>query len=112
MVLAVDIGNSDITIGLWIEEKWRQIWRNPSKSDQPELYYGVKIRDHFLEAAIAVDHVETIVLSSVVPNLTEKIKNVVRTLFLKEAITLGPAIYGKLPIEALNPYSIGLDLVG
>ncbi len=111
MLLAFDIGNSDITIGLWVEEHWKHIWRIPSKPNQPELYYGVKMRDYFLEAGIAVEHVETIVLSSVVPGLTEKIKSVIRNFYLKEAITLGPAIYGKLPIEVLNPYEIGSDLV-
>ncbi len=111
MLLALDIGNSDITIGLWSDERWKYVWRIPSKPDQPELYYGVKMRDYFLEASVAVDLVETIVLSSVVPGLTEKIKNVVRQLFLKESITLGPSVYAKLPIQVLNPYEIGSDLV-
>ena len=111
MLLAFDIGNSDITIGLWSDEKWKHVWRIPSKPDQPELYYGVKMRDYFLEASVAVDLVETIVLSSVVPGLTEKIKNVIRQLFLKECIALGPSIYAKLPIQVLNPYEIGSDLV-
>lgn len=111
MLLAFDIGNSDITIGLWSEDTWKHIWRVPSKPDQPELYYGVKMRDYFLEAGIAVDRVDTIVLSSVVPSLTEKIRSVIRNLYLKEAITLGPSIYTKLPIEVLNPYEIGSDLV-
>ena len=111
MLLAFDIGNSDITIGLWSNDAWMHTWRIPSKPDQPELYYGVKIRDYFLEAGIAVDVIETIVLSSVVPDLTEKIKNVIRQLFLKEPITLGPAVYAKLPIQVLNPIEIGSDLV-
>jgi type III pantothenate kinase len=111
MLLAFDIGNSDITIGLWSDEKWKHVWRIPSKPDQPELYFGVKMRDYFLEASIAVDRVETIVLSSVVPGLTEKVKSVIRQLYLKEPITLGPAVYTKLPIHVLNPYEIGADLV-
>lgn len=111
MLLAFDIGNSDITIGLWSNDAWMHTWRIPTKPDQPEHYYTVKIRDYFLEAGIAVDVIETIVLSSVVPDLTEKIKNVIRQLFLKEPITLGPAIYAKLPIQVLNPIEIGSDLV-
>ncbi len=111
MLLVFDIGNSDITIGLWSNEQWKHIWRIPSKPNQPELYYGVKMRDYFLEAALAVDRVETIVLSSVVPGLTEKVKSVIRQLYLKEPITLGPMVYKKLPIQVLNPYEIGSDLV-
>jgi type III pantothenate kinase len=111
MLLVFDIGNSDITIGLWAAEQWKHVWRIPSKPDQPELFYGVKMRDFFLEADIAIDRVETIVLSSVVPNLTEKIKSVIRQLYAKEPVTLGPAVYAKLPIQVLNPYEIGSDLV-
>jgi type III pantothenate kinase len=111
MLLAFDIGNSDITIGLWNGTTWKNNWRIPSRVDQPELFYGVKVREYFLEAAIPTTWVQTIVLSSVVPGLTEKIKNVVRGLFEKEPITLGPSIYEHLPIKVLNPYEIGSDLV-
>ena len=111
MLLAFDIGNSDITIGLWFTDEWKHTWRIPTKPDQPEPYYAIKIRDYFLEASLAVDGIETIVLSSVVPDLTEKIKSVIRQLFLKEPITLDPAIYAKLPIQVLNPIEIGSDLV-
>jgi type III pantothenate kinase len=110
MLIAFDIGNSDITMGLWNAQEWR-VLRIPSRTDQPELFYGIKIRDYFLEASLQIDHVETIVLSSVVPGLTDKIKNVVRSLFKREPIILGPGVYEKLPIEVLNPYEIGSDLV-
>ena len=111
MLLALDIGNSDITMGLWNESIWLQQWRIPARVDQPELFYGVKIRDYFLEAGLPVDKVSIVVLSSVVPGLTDKIKNVVRSLFKREPVLLGPGVYEKLPIEILNPYEIGSDLV-
>ena len=110
MLIAFDIGNSDITMGLWNETRW-QVWRIPSRTDQPELFYGIKIRDYFLEAALPIELVEIIVVSSVVPGLTDKIRNVVRSLFRREPVVLGPGIYDKLPIEVLNPYEIGTDLV-
>jgi type III pantothenate kinase len=110
MLLVYDIGNSDITMGLWNKNAW-QVWRVPSRVDQPELFYGIKIRDSFLEVDLPIESVETIVISSVVPGLTDKIKNVVRSLFKREPIILGPGVYEKLPIEVLNPYEIGSDLV-
>ncbi len=111
MLLAIDIGNSDITLGLSEEGSWKHVWRIPSVSDRPELFYGIKIRDHFLEAGVKLPDVEKIVLSSVVPDLTDKLINVVVTLFEKNPLVLGPEIYEKLPIQILNPYEIGSDLV-
>ena len=111
MLLAVDIGNSDITLGLWKSPEWKFVWRVATKPDLPELYYGIKIRDYFFESGTDVGQVQTIVLSSVVPSLTEKIRSVVRTYFEKEPIVLGPKMYDQLPIGVLNPYEIGSDLV-
>src|SRR6478736_679116 len=111
MLLALDIGNSDITIGLWNGSAWQNNWRIPSRIDQPELFYGVKVRDYFFEAGVPINQVSVIVLSSVVPGLTEKIKSIIRTLFGKEAVVLGPALYEKLPLQVLNSYEIGSDLV-
>jgi len=111
MLLAIDIGNSDITIGLWNGEVWVREWRIPSRTELPEVSYAVKLRDLFLEDSQPVDGVKTIVLSSVVPGLTEKIKNVTKSLFEKEPIVLGPSVYTQLPLSILNPYEIGSDLV-
>jgi len=111
MILVLDIGNSDITIGLYNHKAWLHVWRIGSVADRPELYYGIKIRDYFSEAGISITDVEKIVLSSVVPNLTDKIINVTVTLFEKNLVVLGPDVYPKLPIKVLNPYEIGSDLV-
>lgn len=111
MLLTFDIGNSDITIGCWDDNAWRHTWRVPSKPDQPELFFGIRIRDHFNDTGLDLSQVRTIVLSSVVPALTDKIKNVIRSLFGKAAVVLGPAVYEQLPIRVLNPYEVGSDLV-
>lgn len=111
MLLAIDVGNSDITIGLWNEESWVCHWRIPSRSELPEAFYSIKLRDLFLEDVQPMDKVKTIVLSSVVPGLTEKINNVIKALFHKEPILLGPAVYAKLPLDILSPHEIGADLV-
>ncbi len=111
MLLAIDIGNSDITLGLSYEGSWKHVWRIPSVSERPELFYGIKIRDYFLEAGRKLPEVEKIVLSSVVPDLTDKFINVVVTLFEKNPLVLGPEVYKTLAIQVMNPYEIGSDLV-
>jgi type III pantothenate kinase len=111
MILAVDIGNTDVTIGLYRENHWANVWRLPSSISRSELFYGIKLREYFFEGGLKVDDVRQVVVSSVVPGLTDKIVSVVKTLFEKEPVVLGPDIYSKLPIEVLNPYEIGSDLV-
>lgn len=110
-MLAVDIGNTDITFGLYMESKWSHTWRLSSARSHPELFYGIKLREFFFEAGLHTQDVQKIVVSSVVPDLTDRIVTVVETLFEKQPIVLGPEVYAKLPIEVLNPYEIGSDLV-
>jgi type III pantothenate kinase len=111
MLLAIDIGNSDITLGIYKDEHWAYIWRIPSAIQQSELFYGIKLREHFFEADLKPGEVQKIVISSVVPDLTKTLSSVVSTLFEKAPVVLGPEVYSRLPIEVLNPYEIGSDLV-
>lgn len=111
MILAIDVGNSDITLGLWEANAWTHTWRIPTQINQPELFYGIKMRDYFFEANVEVSKIEICVLSSVVPPLTDKLKSVIEVLLEKQPIVLGPTIYEKLKIKVLNPYEIGSDLV-
>lgn len=111
MTLAIDIGNTDITLGLYQNDEWSHIWRLSSAISNPELYYGIKLREHFFEAGIKTESVKQLVISSVVPGLTDRIVNVVTTLFEKPPVLLGPGMYHHLPIKILNPYEIGSDLV-
>jgi type III pantothenate kinase len=90
---------------------WKHIWRIPSVVSRPELFYGIRLRDYFLEAGISLSSVQKIVISSVVPDLTDKIINVAVTLFERNPVVLGNEVYRKLPIKVLNPYEIGSDLV-
>lgn len=111
MLLAIDIGNSDITLGLNKDNHWAHIWRISSAISHPELFYGIKLREFFFEAGLKTEDVEKIAISSVVPHLTDTIISVVTTLFEKRPLVLGPEVYPKLPIGVLNPYEIGSDLV-
>lgn len=111
MLLAIDTGNSDITIGLWHGERWENIWRIPSMPEQPELFYGLRLKEVLFEANIKTTSVNRVVLSSVVPELTGKIHSLIEKLFNKSPLVLGPLVYKKLPLQILNPYEIGADLV-
>lgn len=111
MLLALDIGNSDITLGYWDGQAWKHIWRIPSDKHRPELFYGVRIRDHFFESDVKLESVTDVAISSVVPELTDRIISVCKSLFYISPIVLGPELYKKLPVGVLNPYEIGSDLV-
>ena len=110
MLLVLDIGNTDITVGLSDQSQWRHIWRVPS-GNLTEVYYALRLQDLFLEAGLATDEVEGVIISSVVPDLTDILVQVTRALFKVEPALLAVPIYHKLPVKVMNPYEIGADLV-
>lgn len=111
MLLAVDIGNTDIVFGIYQDESWTQIWRMRATPLEGESHYESKLRLHFLEAGLWFGDVETVVLSSVVPAVTPVILKTLRSLFGEDIIVLGPDTYKRLPISIDHPHEIGSDLI-
>lgn len=111
MLLALDVGNSDITIGLYAEQQWRHVWRMPTVTELPAMYYSMRLANLFLETGITKEEVRVIGISSVVPELTGRLEDACMSLFGVKPIVMGPEIYQKLPLVILKPFEIGADLV-
>lgn len=111
MTLTIDIGNSDVVIGLHTDNQWRHIWRTPSQPAQSSIFYQQKLRLWLLEADITQNQVRQATISSVVPALTAPIREAVRDLFVIDPVVVSPTVYNKLPITVLRPQEIGTDLV-
>lgn len=111
MLLAFDIGNTDVTIGLYQDDTWKDVWRMPSDLNLADVRRAMILRDRFLERSWHEDEVERVVISSVVPDLTQRMVLLARQLYSVEPCLLGPDTFSKLPIGVLNPFQIGSDLV-
>lgn len=111
MLLAVDVGNTDTVFGLYKENAWQQIWRTPSRPDEPAALYEQRLRIWLLEASIPFGDLRTAVLSSVVPDLTPTLRTMLSGFFNAEPVVVGPGVYPLLPLRILRPYEIGTDLV-
>ncbi|MEJ1241554.1 type III pantothenate kinase [Chryseolinea sp. T2] len=111
MMLALDVGNSDITIGLYAEAEWRHVWRIPTITELPAMYFSMRLANQFLESGIRKEEIKVVGISSVVPELTQRLEEASSGLLNLKPIVLGPDIYKKLPLVILKPYEIGSDLV-
>lgn len=112
MLLAIDIGNSNITFGFYHDQRWKHIWRLPTRTDhQAPMYYQTQLAQRLLEVGIKPDNVRKLVLSSVVPDLTSTFEHLAQHLLNKKAITLKPDIYHQLDLRIDRPNEIGTDLL-
>ncbi len=110
MLLAIDIGNSDVVLGLSKGEEWLYVWRIQTMTQEPALAYELKIVNYFLEADLSPDSINAVALSSVVPSLTHVFEEVVEELFSKKPVIVRPEAYPLLKVQIDNPYEIGSDL--
>jgi type III pantothenate kinase len=112
MLLAIDIGNTNIVFGVNQESKWLHSWRIQTDSFKMADEYKVIFGSLLSDENIRVNEINEIIISSVVPSLvypfTEMLSNLLPN---GKIVSVGPEIYHKLPVKILNPYQIGSDLV-
>jgi type III pantothenate kinase len=112
MIVAVDIGNSNIVVGIHDGNTWIHQWRIITKSDQEaHFFYDYEIRQLILENNISISEIQGIVLSSVVPDLKSLFAELLENLFSSSVLVVGPKLYEDLNYEVPRPYEIGTDIV-
>jgi len=112
MLLVIDIGNTNIVFGIGKDGEWVHDWRIQTDQLKTADEYEVIFRSLLTAGKICRDHVEKIILSSVVPSLVRPFGEMLPRLFEKASVeVVTPDIYKHLPIQILNPYEIGTDLV-
>src|SRR5680860_14184 len=112
MLLAIDIGNTNIVFGVHNKREWLNHWRIQTDSLKTADEYEVIFRSLLTAGQIYCEEINQIVLSSVVPSLVYQFTEMLAELIPNSRVILvNPEIYDKLPIKVLNPYQIGSDLV-
>lgn len=111
MILTIDIGNTNIVFGVSRENNWLKIWRIQTDWSKTADEYEVIFRSLFSSSKVCKEQISKTVLSSVVPRLIRPFREMLSHLLGHFPILVEPSIYDKLPVEILNPYEIGTDLV-
>ncbi|MCI4670752.1 MAG: type III pantothenate kinase [Bacteroidia bacterium] len=108
MILAIDIGNSDIVWGIYRAGQWLPEWRHPS-SDYLKVEETLKKKIE--ETEVDFSQLSRVVLSSVVPGITPFMLDVIRRYTQRDPLLMGPDLYQQMELEIDNPWEIGSDLV-
>ena len=111
MVLAVDIGNSNVVIGCFEGEDIRLLERMSTNRNSTALEYAVLIKTVLeLNNLDKVDF-EGGIISSVVPAVTNMVKAAIEKLTGKPPLVVGPGLKTGLKILLDNPAQLGSDRV-
>ncbi len=111
MILAIDIGNTNIVIGCIEGEQVRFVERVSTNLSKTELEYVVEFRTLFDLYHIKLTDIDGSIISSVVPPLNNIMKAAFLKLFHRAPLLVGPGVKTGLNILMDNPGQLGSDLV-
>jgi type III pantothenate kinase len=109
MLLAIDIGNSNVSCGLFEQSALKRHWSlstDPSKTGDE---YGVLVLGVLREAGIEPDRITAVVLSSVVPSLTAVIETMADTIFHCRSLVVSTDMETGLTLAYTDPRELGTD---
>lgn len=111
MILAIDIGNTNITIGGFYGEEMRFVARISTDATKTADEYSSQIL-HML-SLYGLDRAEVCgaIISSVVPPLTAIMSKAIKTVYGVDSLLVGPGIKTGIGIHCDNPASVGADLI-
>jgi len=111
MILAVDIGNTNIVLGGFAEDALQFVARIATDASKTEDEYAAKILSILLLHKVTETKVEGAVISSVVPPLNIVMKKALKIAYGVEALMVGPGIKTGINMQCDNPASVGADLI-
>ena len=111
MILAIDVGNTNIVIGCIDKEKCHFIERLSTVRIKTGLEYAIDIKSVLDIYHVCPEEIEGGIISSVVPQITTNIKLAAEKILKKEILVIGSGIKTGLDIRIDDPGQLGADLV-
>lgn len=111
MILCVDVGNTNITFGLYKGKELLTTFRITTKIQRTSDEYGIVIRDLFHMNNIRKDDIEGSIVASVVPNIMHSLINAMNRYLGTDPLIVGPGTKTGIKVNAKNPRETGADRV-
>jgi len=111
MILAIDIGNTTIALGIFVGQQLVRKWRLRSEQEKTADEYTLVLLNLLGWAKIKEEEISGVIISSVVPPLTPVFQKVCRQLFGRRALVVGPGLKTGMAILYENPQEVGADRV-
>lgn len=111
MILALDVGNTNILIGCMDEDKILFTGRFKTDDSKTETEYAILLENFLRIYNVQLSQIEGAVISSVVPPLTINLTNAIYILTGKTTVVVDKHIDTKLQIDITNRQQLGQDLI-
>src|SRR5436305_1636400 len=111
MLLAVDVGNTNVTLALFDGERLAADWRVTSRREWTADEVAVELRQLFSLQGLELGVVTGVVISSVVPTINPALVEASRRYLKCEPVMVGPGVKTGVRIRYDNPKDVGADRI-
>ena len=111
MFLAIDIGNTHITVGVFTGETLGPRWRMETARGRTGDEYGLQLLGFFQHGSISRDDIAAVAIASVVPPLTGVFLHICRDYLHQEPLVVDAGVKTGVPIRYDDPRQVGADRV-
>jgi type III pantothenate kinase len=110
-LLAIDIGNTNIHMGLWHDGDWRYDWRARTVHDKMPDEYAALIRNFLRDKDLSFEAIGHVVISSVVPSLTTAFTDLTLRYIGTEPLIISARINTGIKVDVEHPDQVGADRI-
>ncbi len=112
MLLAFDIGNTNIHLGLYQNGAWARTWRARTVAEKMPDEYAVLVHSFFDQTGLSFDAVDSVIVSSVVPPLAGTFVELSERYFRATPLVVGaPGVEVGVRLEVDHPAEVGADRI-
>jgi type III pantothenate kinase len=111
MLLAIDVGNTNIVLGVFDGARLAESWRLATLRERTSDEVGILVTHLFAHNAIPLERVSGIILSSVVPPLTRTMEEMAERYFGHKPLTVDPGTNTGMPVLYTPASDVGADRV-
>ena len=111
MLLAIDVGNTNIVLGVFDGDRLAESWRLATLRERTADEIGILVTHLFERSRIPLERVDGIILSSVVPPLTGTMEEMALRYFGRSPLTVDPVSNTGMPVLYEPIADVGADRV-
>ena len=111
MLLAIDVGNTNIVLGVFDGRTLIESWRLQTLRERTSDELGLLVDGLFAHASIDRARIRGVIVASVVPPLTGTIASMIARYFTLKTLVVDPAHNTGMPIRYDNPAEVGADRI-
>lgn len=111
MILVMDVGNTNIVLGVYGQDRLLHHWRLETDRHKTEDEFGMQVKALLTDGGLTFASINGIIMSSVVPPIMAALERMCQKYFHIKPLIVGPGVKTGLNIKYDNPREVGADRI-